>query len=704
MKKHVFPLCFLFNSLSLSVLVITFAFSGNDIFAAEISVMQAAISGLLYAFSSNSRVTILSGSINTFNKLLMLRIYILVPVVCVSYFLVGTIGDFSFFLFYLILIRRSMEWIADLFLSEMERESSYYKGIIFLVIQSVLLGIVILLIYTGANYRYLMIIWCISPVIVFSWIKFKNSFINFYLPKSIFINYDITHFGSSIVIGLTLFIFRVSIVTTFGKESAGNLLSAFAIGGLLGAVFASSYAPSLALNELASGKKYFNKKLHLIVLPLFLLLGSSLVLFSNIGTFPIINNWKDNLFISALGYSCIASVVMYYAQINRNRLLIVSKDNSLFGADVLVSISTIFSINLMFLIFGNGGGAALSLVQSVLMYVFYKSSTLTINKKYIFSFYPILCLIVLPIFFKVEILSLTSTYIQNTKFNYFPISSILIIFLLAVIGNFQYARKSFVCIAIYFVAIYLSYFFGSYGVNGDGLKLLTITKYLLPPLALVLGEIVGNIRGPKNISSIDIFFYFIIVLIIFLNFIFDNLTLILSLQVYYILLSAFIILFIDHFLNLYKFKFIILFYGSIKKLYLYLVWAIFFCFYLTYVLYVNEVYDLNFIYLLFGSGVINTANYYANSNNLIQDIILNYGIAPSIPFVILIIFSVINSINSTSRYYILIILLFTIHLCVFENSGPYKLYVGIFLFYLWGYYISSFPQSSPISLTLNSNK
>jgi hypothetical protein len=708
MKKHIFPLGFLFNSLSLSLLVIAFSFSGNDIFAAEISVMQAAISGLLYAFSSNSRVTILSGSKNTFEKLLVLRIYILVPVVCLSYVLVGAIGEFSIFLFYMILCRRTMEWISDLFLSEMERESNYTMGFIFLITQLFLLIFVIFLILSGANYQSLIIIWCVSPAIVFSLIKFKKSFINYYVPNRIFKNYDITHFGSSIVIGLTLFIFRVSIVTIFGKETAGNLLSAFAIGGIMGAVFASSYAPSLALNELASGKKFFNKKLHLLLIPLFIAVGSYLIYLPLFGNTPEILSGKNDLFLSALGYSCLASVVMYYAQINRNRLLIVSKDNSLFGADVLASISTIFSINLMYLMFGINGGATLALVQSILMYVFYKSSTQISNNNFIFSFYSILSLIAIPIFFKVEIGSLISSYSLSYKVdidNYFPISFIFIIIFLAVIGNFQTAKKSFVCVATYFIIIYLSYFLGNYGVNSDGLKLLTITKYLLPPLALVLGEIVGGRCTSKQVSNVDLFLYSIIILIIILlNFYFDNLIFQLSFQVFYVFLSILIIYFIDKYLYLFKLKSISPFYGSIKKSYLYSIWIISLSFYVIYVLYINQIFELNFIDVLFGTGIINTANYYVYSSNLIKDILLNYGIVPLIPFFILLLYTISMSLNRTSKFYILIISLISFHLCVFENSGPYKLYVGIFFFYLWGYYISSFAQSSSISLTSNTTK
>ena len=196
----------------------------------------------------------------------------------------------------------------------------------------------------------------------------------------------------------------------------------------------------------------------------------------------------------------------------------------------------------------------------------------------------------------------------------------------------------------------------------------------------------------------------IIALIIWLNFIFDKLIYISSLQVYYVLLSSFIIFFIDKFSSALKFKSILIRYGSNTKLFLYSIWSIFILFYLIYILYINKNFNLNFIHLLFSNGIINTANYYVYSNNLIQDIILNYGIVPTIPFVILLVFSVIKSLNYTSKYYILIILLITMHLCVFENSGPYKLYVGIFLFYLWGYYLSSFSQSSLIPLTSNTNK
>lgn len=696
MKKHIFPLCFIFNSLSLSLLVIAFSFSGNEIFAAEISVMQAAISGLLYALSSNSRVTILSGRDNIFDKLLVLRIYALIPLVYLSYILVGAIGEFNLFLFVVILLRRISEWIADLFLSDLERESNYSKGIIFIIVQAILLCLLVYNIYRGLNYYLLIIIWCISPIVVYSWFKFKNSFIIYYIPSKIFNNYDITHFGSSIVIGLTLFIFRASVVTIFGKETAGSLLSAFAIGGMMGAIFATSYAPTLAKNELETEGIHFNKRFHLILIPLFIAIGSYLIYLPFIENTPVIFHEKSNLFWSAVGYSCFASVIIYYAQLYRNRLLIVSKDNVLFGADILASISTIFSINLLYLIFGINGGAALALVQSILMLIFYISSYRTSNSIFILSFYAILCLIALPVFFKVEISNLSSINSIAVMFDvnvYFPISFFFIFLFLILIGNFQNAKNSFICISIYYIIIYLSYFFVTNNDSNDWIKLLTITKYLLPPLALVLGEIVGKSIRSKQISNRDLFFFLLIVIIFILtNYNFDIIFFQFSLQIFYVLISIFLILLIDKFSFLFNIQFVLLKYASINKLYLYSCWFICFCIYIIYVLYTNKIFESNFFNVLFGNGIINTENYYIASSNLITDIILSYGIAPSLPFLLLLIFTIIRSINYTSKYHILIILLITIHLCFVENSGPYNFYAGIFVFFLWGYYISSFGQ------------
>ncbi len=56
------------------------------------------------------------------------------------------------------------------------------------------------------------------------------------------------HFGSTAITGITVFVFRMVILLLVGKAYAGNLFTAFAIGGILGSVFAQALGPTLVFH------------------------------------------------------------------------------------------------------------------------------------------------------------------------------------------------------------------------------------------------------------------------------------------------------------------------------------------------------------------------------------------------------------------------------------------------------------------------
>jgi hypothetical protein len=57
------------------------------------------------------------------------------------------------------------------------------------------------------------------------------------------------HFGSTAIIGISVYVFRLLILLLVGKVIAGDLYTAFAIGGLLGSVFGHVIGPTLVLRE-----------------------------------------------------------------------------------------------------------------------------------------------------------------------------------------------------------------------------------------------------------------------------------------------------------------------------------------------------------------------------------------------------------------------------------------------------------------------
>ena len=69
------------------------------------------------------------------------------------------------------------------------------------------------------------------------------------------------HLGSTSIIGVTVYIFRLLIIVLLGKSESGDLFTAFALGGVLGSIFANGIGPSLAFHQ----KKYVTRKLPLFV-------------------------------------------------------------------------------------------------------------------------------------------------------------------------------------------------------------------------------------------------------------------------------------------------------------------------------------------------------------------------------------------------------------------------------------------------------
>lgn len=63
------------------------------------------------------------------------------------------------------------------------------------------------------------------------------------------------HFGSTLVIGFALYVFRLVILSVTDKATTGTLFTAVAIGSFLATIYANVLGPSLALR--GSGLRFF---------------------------------------------------------------------------------------------------------------------------------------------------------------------------------------------------------------------------------------------------------------------------------------------------------------------------------------------------------------------------------------------------------------------------------------------------------------
>src|SRR5205823_6700520 len=73
----------------------------------------------------------------------------------------------------------------------------------------------------------------------------------------------IPHLGSTAIIGISVYVFRLLILLIVDKATAGDLFAALAIGSFMGSMFANALGPSIALHEVRSGQRYFPPALKL---------------------------------------------------------------------------------------------------------------------------------------------------------------------------------------------------------------------------------------------------------------------------------------------------------------------------------------------------------------------------------------------------------------------------------------------------------
>jgi len=257
----------------MTALLIALGLAGNSVMAAELGLVQGATLALLYAFSANARSLILSKSSAVSARSMMIaRLLLLAPLAAVSYWLSVNVGGVEQSLALILIARRCVEWLGEVHLSEMERLGNQDVARKYFIQQSFLLAIAIGWLVGHFPFPLLgLSIWAFLPLL-FSIRFIWKSITGTSNPLTGVIAKILPHLGSTAIIGITVYVFRLLILLTLGKETAGDLYTAFAIGGLTGSVFANALGASIALHEQRDGKRYFPSLLR-HALNLSLLLG-----------------------------------------------------------------------------------------------------------------------------------------------------------------------------------------------------------------------------------------------------------------------------------------------------------------------------------------------------------------------------------------------------------------------------------------------
>ena len=497
--RMVFPASYLSCQLSMTGLMIVLSLGGNPQLAADVGIVQGAALALFLAFSGNARNLIFKpGKVAPARSLLVARLLLMLPVGAGVYYLGVVLGGVAWDISLILILRKAIEWLVEIHLSEAERDQDVAFAWRHLFIQSGLLFAVAVWAITGApGLLAALMAWAIVPLFIS--LRYLPRLFSGARATGISAKLLFPHLGSSAVMGIGVYVFRLIILFLVGRATAGNLYAAFAIGGALGSIFASALGPSLVLHEQKTGQRR---------MPVWLRAGLILSAVTGIVVIAFTHFVPDQrsfagggaLFWYAIGFSLIGGAVMVLAQRQRLRDLQYGTEEDVFAPDVLVNILIVAFLPFIFFVFGPYGLTWLYLFNAVVALVFYwmadvrRAATGMVAYFYGNKLRAVLAvLLVVPIFVNLE-----TGLFRSASFLYdsggvlsklpIPLSAFSCYAGIALLGNYRRANLGLAMIFGSFVLMLLSTVATSYSRHSEEqAKLILLMQYILPMFAIVLG-------------------------------------------------------------------------------------------------------------------------------------------------------------------------------------------------------------------------
>ena len=467
----------------------------------DIAMVQGATLALFFAFSANARNVIFAdASGSTSHLLLRTRILLLLPLAAATFILSSVLGAVDGWLAFVLICRRSTEWVGEVFLSSCEVQDARQPAVMTIFAECTTFVLAVALIFSADTDPYLALIpWALAPLVV----AIKGRLVKEDTPASLMDNVArlAPNMGSTTIIGIGVYVFRLSIVMLVGRIAAGDLFTAFVIGGLVPTVYNSSIGPSLALRKDRNGARDPALKLMIWLVPVLFFSGLSITTFCLV--YPDLSNIfrKSHQFWTAVGLSISGGAIMMIALHRRIIMLQRRMNVEIFGSDVLSNILIVVSVPYFYYLLGVRSLEGLYVFSAVLTLCFYWSaerrSTPAEAKRYdTTKLIAIGALVLIPVFFQ-----LTGHIFRDSSFVFdtgrtlkqlpIPLSAIAIVVGVLLLGKFRGTHRSLT--VFFFTAVLLV--LATLAVrepDARGPRLILMAQYLLPFFGLVLGEMYGS--------------------------------------------------------------------------------------------------------------------------------------------------------------------------------------------------------------------
>lgn len=502
MRTLVFPVAALLNSFSTTALLLIFGLAGRLEIVADIALVQAASLALFYAFSANARNLVLADEGRAgeavAGALLKIRAVLMLPLACLTYMLAVIVGGAAASVAVVLIVRRTTEWIGEIALARHERLEQHRQTSHTLFAETMFLVLAIVLsIGFSADLALSILPWALAPLIAVRSAGLSFSGARLELRSLL------PHFGSTAIIGASVYVFRLSIFLLAGKTTAGLLFTAFALGGLIPTVFGQALAPTLM-------RKYGTANR----LPPLLLLIPGVMLVAGFGIVTGITvnpDWTPAIqlpppFMLAAGLSLCGGAVMSVAALVRTRLIHGDDGREVFGPDLLANVLLTSCVPFAYYAFGTVSFSGLYLFGACLSLFFLwgAGDRRGVASEYHGAMLSVIgVLLTLPLFFQLDGgLFSDSAFVFETEGVLtrvpLPVSLLVVFCGIALLGNYKTASRSLTVLffsALLFVMTSLVAAKGN--ADFEGAKLALLAQYLLPMFGLVLGEMYGAAaRGP----------------------------------------------------------------------------------------------------------------------------------------------------------------------------------------------------------------
>ena len=511
--NYIFPIGFLFNSMAMTGLLILLVLLGEKSLAADVGIVQAVTLALFHSFSGNARSLIFHNTApKKASAIVYARVLLLFPLSGIAYILAVKTSGVEAWLAGTLIFRRGTEWLSEVHATEIEREHNLAAAWVYLVVQIASFLMAVVLVILGLEPWEAFLVWGVAPIFLGARFFYKSIYTRASLVE--LGSGMLPHIGSTSISGIGVYVFRLLLSITLGKEASGELFAAFAVGGVVGTVFANVLGPSLIMHEQGAVKTYRNRW-PLYFLIAYLLIGLGISIESIRGA---ADGWvaHSSMFWLAVGLSMCGAVVMVYAQ--RIRLAFIQRghsDRNMFGPDVLANIFVIGAIP--FLVYWGGFRllAALYLLHSVVLLLLYSSaatSTLRVRGSGGVKCKPWLALLmILPIFFQSGSLFFHSDQIHfdtgGSLANLpLPFSVVACYVGLLFLGNYTKAYVSLTFVfATFALMVFSSLITFQNAVLLNEAKLILLVQFILPMFAFVFGQMYEGWGAEKGRGERQLF-------------------------------------------------------------------------------------------------------------------------------------------------------------------------------------------------------